>query len=53
MESNLLTTKSRSKYGEVIVKNHETRAWQAWKTTYYTVLVIALFITVAHVIVGV
>jgi hypothetical protein len=35
-----------------IVKNNETRAWQAWKTTCYTTLVIALLLTVVHVVVG-
>ncbi len=30
----------------------ETRAWQAWKMTCGTVLVIALLLTVVHIVVG-
>lgn len=33
----------------LIVKDNETQAWQAWKITWYTVPVIALLATVAHV----
>ncbi len=35
------------------MKDNETQAWQAWKITCYTVLVIALLITIAHVVVGI
>jgi hypothetical protein len=35
------------------VKDDETRAWRDWKTTCYTVLLIALLVTAAHVVVGV
>jgi t-SNARE complex subunit (syntaxin) len=34
------------------VKDNETRAWRDWKMTCYTVLVIALLLTVAHVVSG-
>jgi hypothetical protein len=37
----------------LIMKDNETQAWQAWKITCYTVLVIALLITIAHVVVGI
>lgn len=37
----------------LIVNDDERRAWQAWKVTYYTVLVIALVAAIAHVLVGV
>ncbi len=36
----------------LIVKDNETRAWQVWKATCYTMLVIALLVTVVHVVVG-
>jgi t-SNARE complex subunit (syntaxin) len=36
----------------MIVKNHETRAWRSWKITCYTVMVIALLVTVAHLVLG-
>jgi len=36
----------------LIVENNETRAWQAWKMTCGTVLVIALVLTVMHLVVG-
>ena len=32
------------------MKDNETRAWRDWKMTCYTVLVIALLVTVAHVV---
>lgn len=32
--------------------DNETRAWQAWKMTCGTVLVIALLLTVIHLVVG-
>lgn len=35
------------------MNNNETRAWQAWKTTFCVVLIVALLITVAHAVVGV
>ncbi len=35
------------------MKDNETRAGQTWKTTCYTMLVIALLVTVVHVVVGV
>lgn len=31
------------------MKDNEAQAWQAWKTTWYTVLIIALLATAAHV----
>lgn len=34
----------------LIVKDNETRAWQVWKATCYTILVIALLVTVVHVV---
>jgi len=34
------------------MKDNETRAWQAWKTTCYTMLAIALLLTVVHVVLG-
>jgi hypothetical protein len=34
------------------VNDNDTRAWQAWKMTCYTVLIIALVITVVHVVFG-
>jgi hypothetical protein len=34
------------------VNDNETQAWQAWKMTLYTVLIIALLITVVHVAMG-
>jgi len=34
------------------VNHNDTRAWQAWKMTCYTVLIIALVITVVHVVFG-
>jgi hypothetical protein len=37
----------------LIMKDSETQSWQAWKITCYTVLVIALLITVVSVVVGV
>lgn len=35
------------------MKDNETQAWQGWKITCYTVLVIALVVTVAHLAFGV
>ncbi len=32
--------------------DNETRAWQAWKITCGTVLVIALLLTVVHLVMG-
>lgn len=32
--------------------DNEMRGWQAWKATCYTVLVIALLVTVAHMVLG-
>ena len=34
------------------MKNHETRAWRNWKITCYTVMVIALLVTVSHLVLG-
>lgn len=34
------------------MNDNDTRAWQAWKMTCYTVLIIALAITVVHVVYG-
>lgn len=35
-----------------MVEDHETQAWQAWKITCGTVVVIALLLTVVHLVVG-
>jgi len=35
------------------MNDSERRAWQAWKVTCYTVVVIALAATIAHVLFGV
>ena len=34
------------------MKDNETREWQEWKTTFCVVLIVALLVTVAHVVVG-
>lgn len=34
------------------MKDNETRAWRDWKMTCYTVLVVALLVTVVHLVVG-
>lgn len=50
---NILTTQVRILVSRrLIVKNNETRAWQDLKMTCYTMLVIALLVTVVHVVVG-
>lgn len=36
----------------LIVNDDDTRAWQAWKITCGTVLVIALLLTVVHLVMG-
>lgn len=36
----------------LVVGDNETRAWQAWKITCGTVLVIALLLTVVHLVMG-
>lgn len=37
----------------LIMKDNETREWQVWKITFCVVVIVALFITVAHVVVGI
>ncbi|QPD02369.1 MAG: hypothetical protein Nkreftii_000143 [Candidatus Nitrospira kreftii] len=37
----------------LIMKDNETQAWQAWKIAFCVVVIVALFITVAHVVVGI
>jgi hypothetical protein len=34
------------------MKDDETRAWRGWKATFYGVLIIALLVTVAHLVLG-
>lgn len=35
------------------MKDNETQAWQVWKITFGVVVIVALLITVAHVVVGI
>jgi len=37
----------------LIMKDNETQAWQVWKITFCVVVIVALLITVAHVVVGI